>query len=564
MDDPFVSQRSPSERSEWFNSLFPEPRPRPKAMPASAKAAVQKAAAEQPAAMITEPMSNQKRRRFPHIRLSIWNSEDAFRRQRQQDPEQQPMGIGIRILMRCTRNDCTDEYYGEYVQHSAYNTTFRLLSLHRSNTPAKFDNKFLKITQRSAIEVDVFQKVHNLNFTTKILYAADAMDEDSGDIFYSWITEECIPLNQCLAPPTIFNCHNQRELHIDKTICCQAVYYCILQAANANLYMTDCTFENFGLMITHDAAHHAVVIIDVGSNAFESSGWSRVDIDIKIMHKFWAYCEAAGHDVSQLKTQWQSHATLEAALAEAQEQWRWTKTLTPEAIMSYTIALSLSRREQRFRHRARQSEVFQFVMSIGRAIEGEQWTNDCAIQCCRASEERNAKLSAPQVSQLMQLLSRISCCGEQDQIIRFWIALDTYRNGHCARIGHDVTHPLTKQQAQKLLIQYRNTVLWYQLSAEQQRASNWRSILNALVHKQAGWKLAAVFILQHGLPSVHCTGPVHDVQQHIQRLAVFASAIARWFHTFAHSMAAMHDSPEYIRQRSLSDLRDNCDSDPHR
>ena len=282
------------------------------------------------------------------------------------------------------------------------------------------------------------------------------------------------------------------------------------------------------------------------------------------MHKFWAYCEAAGHDVSQLKTQWQSHATLEAALAEAQEQWRWTQTLTPEAITSYTISLSLSRREQRFRHRARQSEVFQFAMSIGRATEGEQWTNDCATQCCRASEERNAKLSAPQVSQLMQLLSRISCCGEQDQIIRFWIALDTYRNGHCACIGHDVTHPLTKQQAQKLLIQYRNTVLWYQLSAQQQRSSNWRSTLNALVHKQAGWKLAAVFILQHGLPSVHRTGPVHDVQQHIQRLAAFASAIARWFHTFAHSLVAIHESPDYARQRSLSDLRDNGDSEPHR
>ena len=121
-----------------------------------------------------------------------------------------------------------------------------------------------------------------------------------------------------------------------------------------------------------------------------------------------------------------------------------------------------------------------------------------------------------------------------------------------------------KQQAQELLIQYRNTVLWYQLSAEQQQGSNWRSILNALVHKQTGWKPAAVFILQHGLPSVHRTRSVHDVQQHVNRLAVFASAIARWFYTLAQSLAATHDSPAYIRQRSLSDLRDNCDSDSHR
>ena len=148
--------------------------------------------------MTTESMRNQKRRGPPQISLSIWNSEDAFRRQEQHDPEQQPMGIGIRITMRCTRNECTDEYYGEYVQNSPHNTTFRLISLHGSSTPAKFDNKFFKITQRSAIEVDVLEKAQNLNFTTKILHAADAMDEDSGEIFYSWITEECIPLSQCL------------------------------------------------------------------------------------------------------------------------------------------------------------------------------------------------------------------------------------------------------------------------------------------------------------------------------------------------------------------------------
>ena len=522
---------------------------------------------QQPTAMTTESMRNQKRRGPPQIRLSIWNSEDAFRMQEQHDPEQQPMGIGIRITMRCNRNECTDEYYGEYVQNSPHNTTFRLISLHGSSTPAKFDNKFFKITQRSAIEVDVLEKAQNLNFTTKILHAADAMDEDSGEIFYSWITEECIPLSQCLTSSKIFNCYHQREIHIDKTTCCQAIYYCLLRAANAGLYMTECTFENFGLMITHDAVHHAVVIIDVGGNALESSGWSKVDIDMNIIHKFWVYCEAAGHDVSHLKTQWQSHATLEAALAHAQEQWQWTQTLTPQAITSYTIALSLSRREQRFRHRARQSEWFQCASLIGRAIAGEQWTNDCALQCCRASrasEGRNAKMPAPQVFQLKQLFSRISWFGEQREIIRFWIALDTYRNGQCARIGHDVSHPLAKEQAQELLVCYRNDVLWYQLSAEQQKRSNWRSILNAVVHKQAGWKHAAVFILQHGLPSVDRTRADHDVQQHIIRLAMFASAIARWFHTFAHSTAAMNDSPEYIRQRSLSDLRDNCDSEPHR
>ena len=153
---------------------------------------------QEPTAMTTESMRNQKRRGPPQISLSIWNSEDAFRRQEQHDPEQQPMGIGIRITMRCTRNDCTDEYYGEYVQHSVYNTTFRLVSLQGSSTPAKFDNKFLKITQRAVIEVHVLAKAHNLDCATRILHAADAIDEDSGEIFYCWITEECIPLNLSL------------------------------------------------------------------------------------------------------------------------------------------------------------------------------------------------------------------------------------------------------------------------------------------------------------------------------------------------------------------------------
>ena len=80
----------------------------------------------------------------------------------------------------------------------------------------------------------------------------------------------------------------------------------------------------------------------------------------------------------------------------------------------------------------------------------------------------------------------------------------------------------------------------------------------------AGWKHAAVFILEHGLPSVNRACLVHDVQQHIQRLAVFASAIARWIHIFADRMVALHDSPDYIRQRSLSDLRDICHSESNR
>ena len=198
MDEPHnpYQVNGGNEPSEWWKSLFPEPRPR---SPAPAKEAVPKTTAKRPAAMITEPMTNQKRRPLPQIRLSKWNSEHAFRTQKQDNPEQELMGIGIRITMRCSRDDCTAEYYGEYVQHSSYNTTFRFVSPQGSSNPAKFDNKFLKITQRAVIEVHVFAKAHNLGCVTKILHAADAIDEDSGEIFYCWITEECIPLNQCLS-----------------------------------------------------------------------------------------------------------------------------------------------------------------------------------------------------------------------------------------------------------------------------------------------------------------------------------------------------------------------------
>ena len=137
--------------------------------------------------------------------------------------------------------------------------------------------------------------------------------------------------------------------------------------------------------------------------------------------------------------------------------------------------------------------------------------------------------------------------------------LDAYREIQCDRIGHDARQPLTKAEAEKILISYRKSVLWHELSPQQKKSLNWRSILGAILHKRAGWRPAALSIVQYGLPSVQQLRAVHDVQEHIQSLAELASAIACWIKIFACDMAEVQQSSEQVLQPFTQPM--HCETD---
>ena len=519
---------------------------------------------EAPLAMATAPMHSRKLMQPPMIRLQKCTCEEAFSSQKQRNSRQPQLAIGIRVAIRCCTHDVTDEYYGEYLQHSLHRTTFLLKSVQADDHQTKFHNKFFKLAKQKDIEPGVFERARNLDFTTCILLQAEAMDEDSGIVFHCWITEQCMPLSEVMSVSKLFNCFNKWELHIDKSKCCQAAYCCLLRAAQSCFYMTDCALQNFGVRIGHDAVHHIVVIIDVGSTDFERYEWSKSDVDTHVMQKFWVHCEAAGIDITDLKNAWQAHPKLETALHETQEQWQSAGTLTSPKVSTNTIAISMSLREEKRRHSVRQSNTYKLVSALGRAIGGKQWNNNCALQCYRASEAMHFKPSAPVTKEIQQLAVMIDRPGDDtslDERFRFWMELDAYREIQCDRIGHDARQPLTKAEAEKILISYRKFVLWHELSPQQKKSLNWRSILGAILHKRAGWKPAALSILQYGLPSVQQLRAVHDVQEHIQSLAELASAIVCWINIFACDMAEVHQSSEYVLQRTHSDnaLRDRCD-----
>ena len=153
------------------------------------------------------------------------------------------IGIGIRASI------LGSEYYGEYEGHGQSKTAFEL------HCPgAKFHGKMMKVAKKYDMEPAVFMEASTNGLTTSILYNCYGIDVDTGRIYHCWITDRTIPLDKF--------CQNQES---DKSRGSLATFCCILRAAMHGLYLSDCHFYNFDILLTENATEHLVVIIDAGS-----------------------------------------------------------------------------------------------------------------------------------------------------------------------------------------------------------------------------------------------------------------------------------------------------------
>ena len=134
-----------------------------------------------------------------------------------------------------------------------------------------------------------------------------------------------------------------------------------------------------------------------------------------------------------------------------------------------------------------------------------------------------------------------------DQRILFWMQLDEYRQAQCG------TEPVSKEAAEQILKNFRNQVLWYELTDQQRRDNKAHSILFTILHKRTGWKHVAITIMQFGLPKLATRCDSNDVEQHIRILADFTVAMATWLQTFASCMLSYRNSHQYIRSRAQSE-----------
>ena len=103
----------------------------------------------------------------------------------------------------------------------------------------------------------------------------------------------------------------------------------MLRAAQLGLYLSDCHFFNFGLLVTQDSHKHAVIIIDAGSRGISyEAPWIKSKVNLKIMRKFWAHCRSKSATNHELEAIWHKHIILEPCLEEAMKLWNAWPFLT--------------------------------------------------------------------------------------------------------------------------------------------------------------------------------------------------------------------------------------------
>ena len=142
---------------------------------------------------------------------------------------------------------------------------------------------------------------------------------------------------------------------------------------------------------------------------------------------------------------------------------------------------------------------------------------------------------------------------ELHDVMKFWGRLNDYRERKCHRLLQSSgKQSLTHTQDCELLERFKNDQLWYDLTWKQQQSKGWRSTLNTLLHKRAGWTHAAKAIMEYGLPKLEQPAQPDDATEHINALGQFASTLAKWLKGFASGMHAYRLTEEYQKNYRTS------------
>ena len=171
-----------------------------------------------------------------------------------------------------------------------------------------------------------------------------------------------------------------------KSTCSLAAFRCILRAAQQRLYLSDCHFFNFGLVVTEDATQHAVRIIDAGSRGIERGQlWKKSEVTTKVMRKFCAHCRdesATNHEIEHI---YKKHHRLDPCLEKARNLWQIWPYMTRSARNSCTIWEEMRHKEAAQKAIVNASSAFKIVRIVGRWTAAENWDNAHAFVCYRAA-----------------------------------------------------------------------------------------------------------------------------------------------------------------------------------
>ena len=521
--------------------------------------ATQRAATEHSRAAPSQPVRNFKhlpnpsgipstsRDLDPTIRLEKSRTPTNVRNWKDCHDREPDVGIGILIFIPKyrdgERSSEMTEYHGKYLGHGQSKTAFELFC-----PGARFHGNVIKVSKAQDIEPSVFRKTAPLHLTTSILYNCHGVDAHSDRRYHCWITERTIPLDEF--------CRDDAAI---KHRCSLAAFLCILRAALHGLILSDCHFFNFGVLRTENATEHVVVIIDAGSRGIHPDiQWKKSEINTKVMHKFWKACAKESATNAEILNIWQStyNTNTEECLKKATDAWQSYPFLSKNQESICTLQQAMFATASYRRSAAHATSAYKIMELVGRFIAPDQWNAAFASACYRAAIELRSELFSEEYKILDELYERITRTRhsdeEQHDVIMFWWRLHEYREREYARMKQSSEEqPLTQKEASHMLDGFKWNELWYDLNFEQQQSKRWRSTVNTILHKKAGWSHAARAIMEYGLPQLEQRALADDATEHINALGQFARDMADWLQKFASRMHTYTETEGY--QKSVQD-----------
>ena len=454
------------------------------------------------------------------------------------------MSILISMPRACYRaaeeSPKTIQYYGEYLGHGHAKTAFEL------NCPgAQFHGQVLKVAKVYDMEPSVFTEAAQVGLTTKILYNCNGVDADTGRRFHCWITDRTIPLDDF--------CRDDEAI---KSRCSLAAFCCILRAALHGLYLSDCHFFNFGVQLTESATEHVVVIIDAGSRGIQGDAkCKKSDINTTVMHKFWKACAVESATNGEIEATWKKSHGMQECLKTATEKWQSSPFLTKSKESTCAIWNAMIAKDSFRTSVAYAKSAYKIMELVGRFTAQDQWSAACALACYRASAELRSELFCEEYNILDELYERITRVRDEEvhDVMAFWGRLHEYRQRECRRmLQSSEEQSVTPAEAFHFVESFKYHHLWYELEWSQQQTQGWRSTVNTILHRRAGWTHAAKAIMQYGLPKLELPAQPDDATEHINALGQFAQDMAKWLQNFAWSMHAYKQTTGYQKNYETS------------
>ena len=389
----------------------------------------------------------------------------------------------------------------------------------------------------------------------KILY--NAFGSDGAQVYYCWITDRTIPLDQLL----------DWKIPIHAETCTLAVLLCTARLALAGLRLSDCGFFNFGVLVD-DADHHTVVCIDAGSyDLAEPGAIKKSTFNEQVAHKIWKKAKGYKVNIKRLQNLWwqqplTDNCALKATITVLQTEWMKHPYVSIDKKVTLQLERDLNGEVLREKTNLMGSPAFKAIHAIASHCAGER-NEEVGRECFAAAERTRRELDPNEWEYCQELHSRITmknapwAAKEIELIERTpeefkegmeeWRRLKEFRDSKFEP-GRQIPEAL----AWKTLYHYIDQKC--ELEEEQNTNKRKRKILHAILHQKLLYKLAAVAILQVDMPMPGTQIDFHGEEPLGQRTPFgevinpkvkYATEMGQWLICFARLVKTRREKDEY-------------------